>query len=266
MALFGRRRRSAPQDSGVPAETTSASATPDGEAPATQPGEAAEGEGDADASQADAADGATPVERGPWDAEAIPEAAQALPRVDLGALRIPARQGMALRMEVDRGTKRVIAANVTMRQSNIQLQAFAAPRSAGIWDEIRAQIASSIQGQGGAVQEANGPFGKELLALLPVRDPQGKVGRRPVRFLGVDGPRWFLRGVVTGAALVDPATAREMEVYFAHVVVARGGEPRPPSELLELRMPGRPAAPTVGEEGPPQEDILTRGPEISEVR
>lgn len=241
MALFGRRPRGADAPQALAADAAAAS-----DAAQQAPSEPEE--------QADA------PARGPWDADQAPDLDG---RVDLGAILIPARQGMALRMELDRATKRVIAANVTLGQSNLQLQAFAAPKSSGIWEEIREQIATSVKSQGGAAQESQGPFGPELLALLPVRDASGNVARRPARFIGVDGPRWFLRGVLTGAALADKSAAREVEAYFSHIVVVRGTEARPPSELLTLTMPGqKQSAPDQAQ----PEDILTRGPEISEVR
>lgn len=248
MALFGRRRKDADQD-------------PDDVA--------GSGTGEAgDAADEAAVDPAAPdtSERGPWD-EA--DAEEKPGRVDLGALKIPGRHGMALRMELDRASRRVIAANVSIGQSNLQVQAFSAPRTAGIWDDIRAQISESITKQGGQVTETTGPFGKELLALLPVKDAQGNVGRRPARFVGVDGPRWFLRGVLTGAAVADKAAARDLEQYFSEIVVVRGTDARPPSELLALTMPGRPAgAPEAPLPAPMQApDLLApRGPEISEVR
>lgn len=253
MALFGRRRREAEETAPEPAaEAVDGVATPDD-------GEA--GDGEATDGEATLSPEAVPAgERGPWD---VADADDRPGRVDLGALRIPGRNGMALRMELDRQSKRVMAANVTIGQSNLQLQAFAAPRTAGIWDEIRGQIAAQITAQGGSVQEAKGPFGAELLALLPVRDQAGNVARRPARFLGVDGPRWFLRGVLTGAALADRAAATQMEQYFSEVVVVRGSEAKPPSELLTLTMPGRPAP---AEPAPAQPDLLRRGPEITEVR
>lgn len=251
MAWFGRRSQEGSDASSADhtgaeatattevAGTTEATATPDPEIPAG--------------------------ERGPWD-EA--DADDRPGRVDLGAVQIPGRHGMALRMELDRTTRRVIAANVTIGQSNLQIQAFSAPRSAGIWEEIRTQIGESITTQGGQHQETTGPFGKELLALLPVKDAQGNVGRRPARFLGVDGPRWFLRGVLTGAAVSDRTAAREMEQYFSEIVVVRGADARPPSELLALTMPGRPPGSSEPEPEaatmPP--DLTQRGPEISEVR
>lgn len=237
MALFGRRRGDAndvPEDEGTPGEQE--------QRPAQE-----------QTSEDDQA-------RGPWDEADAPTNAA---RVDLGALLIPALKGMALRMEVDRTSKRVIAANVTLGQTNLQLQAFAAPKSSGLWEEIREQITTSVKSQGGAVQESEGPFGPELLALLPVRDPSGNMARRPARFLGVDGPRWFLRGVLTGAALSDKKAAAMVETYFSGIVVVRGTEARPPSELLTLTVPGQKATP---ETQAAPEDILTRGPEITEVR
>lgn len=202
--------------------------------------------------------------RGPFD---LADAQDKPGRVDLGALRIPGVQGMSLRMELDRATQRIVAANVTLGQSTLQLQAFAAPRTAGIWEDIRGQIASSITAQGGDVKEVEGPFGPELLALLPVRDAEGKVSRVPTRFLGVDGPRWFLRGILRGAAIVDPGHKALMERYFSEVVVVRGTEARPPSELLTLTMPGQPARPEpLAPQPPGVSDLLERGPEITEVR
>lgn len=244
MAWFGRRRQ---EENGTDeAQAEAVTVASDGE-------EGALDSGDTSGTTASG-------DRGPWD---VADADDRPGRVDLGAVRIPGRHGMALRMELDRATRRVIAANVSIGQSNLQIQAFSAPRSAGIWDDIRGQIGESITKQGGQVTETAGPFGKELLALLPVKDAQGNVGRRPARFLGVNGPRWFLRGVLTGAAVADKTAAKEMEQYFSEIVVVRGTEARPPSELLALTMPGRPeGAPEV----PAAPNLLDRGPEISEVR
>ncbi len=283
MSLFRRRNSdsaSLPQDTAESAavaadadgdesvEVTAESTTSDADGTASSEQSKADGESSDDVASEVNATPASPPRvalvrgegRGPWDVDELDDE---VVRVDLGALRIPGRPGMALRMELDRNTRRVIAANVTLGQSNLQLQAFAAPRTAGLWDEIRAQIGQSVQAQGGAVQETVGPFGKELLALLPVKDAEGKPARRPARFIGADGPRWFVRGVLTGAAVADRNAARQMEEYFASIVVVRGTEARPPRELLTLTMPGRPAAAPTEAEG---EEILGRGPEISEVR
>ena len=139
-------------------------------------------------------DTAEPFQRtgGPWDAD---EVADDVVRVDLGAIRVPGVQGMELRMEIDKATDTVSAASILLDGSSLQVQAFAAPRTDGIWDEIRAEIAESVTQQGGSVDDLPGPFGRELLARLPIRTPEGRTGHRPARFLGADGPRWFVRGV-----------------------------------------------------------------------
>jgi len=226
--------------------------------------EEAEVEGTAEADEPTAEDEIAVRTRGPWD---VDEVADDIPRVDLGALRVPGVQGMELRMEIDKATNVVSAASVMLDGSALQVQAFAAPRSEGIWDEIRAEIAESVTQQGGSVDDVPGPFGRELLARLPVRTPEGRTGHRPARFLGTDGPRWFLRGVITGRAAVEPAAAVPLEALFAGIVVVRGHEARPPRDLLALRLPGQAqnARPQATDERPklaPPE----RGPEITETR
>lgn len=214
-----------------------------------------------DEAQDDAQDVVAADARGPWDADApYPPA----PRVDLGALHLPSVEGMEVRLEVDKATNVVSAVAVLLDGSSLQLQAFAAPRTDGIWDEIREEIAASITQQGGTVDDLPGPFGRELLARLPVRTPEGRTGHRPARFIGTDGPRWFLRGVLTGRAAVEPEAAGRLEELFSQVVVVRGTDARPPRDLLPLHLPGGATPPPPPSEQPrlaPPE----RGPEITEI-
>ena len=167
----------------------------------------------------------------------------------------------------------------------MQLQAFAAPRTAGVWDDIRAEIAESVVAQGGSVDEVPGTLGRELLARIPVRTPDGRTGHQPTRFAGIDGPRWFLRAVFTGPAAHDLDAAKSLEAVLRETVVARGAEAMAPRELLPLVLPrvdrgleaegGAPGEgeaggdPAAGEaDGAPREPLqpFERGPEITEVR
>lgn len=256
MGLFRRNATSRPQEvvADLPHEGV--------ERPDVEPGapadDAGRGPGDPGVSRPSSASG-----RGPHDVARAPEAST--PRVDLGALLLTPVAGMELRMEIDRRTQRVTGATVVLEGSTLQLQAFAAPRSEGVWDDIRTEIATSIEQQGGSVDDLPGPFGRELLAQVPAAADGGKKELRPVRFLGVDGPRWFLRGVLTGRAAVDSASAQALEDVFAATVVVRGQDPRPPRDLLPLNLPGgaSPATPAAGGDG---FDPLTRGPEITEIR
>jgi len=174
------------------------------------------------------------------------EANPVRPYVDLGGVKILPREGLHLRLEVEEETQRVVAVGLDYAGSTLQVQPFAAPRSTGLWHEIREQITDQIQRQGGRVTEREGAFGPELVAEIPVAAAAGgAVETRVARFIGVDGPRWFLRGVIAGDAAVQPEAAALVEDLFRSIVVVRGSVPMPPRDLIPLRMP---AAPTTGSE------------------
>jgi hypothetical protein len=169
------------------------------------------------------------------------EANAVRPYVDLGGVKIVPRADLQLRLEVEEGSKRVVAVGLDYAGSSLQVQPFAAPRSSGLWNEIRAQIVDQIHKQGGTTTISDGPFGPEVLAEIPVNNG-GQAGTRLARFVGVDGPRWFLRGVIAGEGAVDPAAAAQVEDLFRSIVVVRGNTPMPPRDLIPLNMPA--AAPT----------------------
>ena len=139
----------------------------------------------------DARVGLPPAPRpdGPWDSTEVEDAAEG--RVDLGGLLVPGVDGMELRVEVAGDS--IVAATLVLGSSAIQLQAFAAPRSEGIWGEVRQEIASGITQQGGVVDEEEGPLGWGLRAQVPVQLPDGTQGVQLVRFVGCDGPRSRVR-------------------------------------------------------------------------
>jgi hypothetical protein len=183
--------------------------------------------------------------------------------VDLGALLIAPSEGLQLRLEVEEATQRVVAVTMDLNGSSLQLQAFAAPKSEGLWDEIREQIGQSVGSQGGQVEEVQGTFGTELVAKLPAGAPDGSQGYRVARFIGVDGPRWFLRGVLGGEAAMEREAAAPLEALFRRIVVIRGDSPMPPRDLLQLRLPKDASATP-----PPSAPEFTepeRGPEITQI-
>lgn len=203
---------------------------------------------------------APPTSEGPWDVEDQPELGA---RVDLGALRIPARPGLQLRVELDRATSLPIGVTLGLAGSAMQLQVFAAPRTRSLWDEVRPELARSVTDRQGTCDDVPGVFGRELIARLPVTTPGG-TGTRAVRYIGVDGPRWMVRGVITGPAALGRDEAKALEDVLRGTVVVRGREARPPRETLVLTLPGatRPVAPQPGGElGVPE-----RGPEMTETR
>lgn len=168
------------------------------------------------------------------------EANAVRPYVDLGGVKILPRPDLGLRLEVEEGSKRVVAVGLDYAGSSLQVQPFAAPRSSGLWHEIRAQIVEQINKQGGTIRPAMGPFGPELHAEIPVAGGDA----RSARFIGVDGPRWFLRGVIAGDAATVPEAAAQVEDLFRSIVVVRGTTPMPPRDLIPLHMPATSAPET----------------------
>jgi Protein of unknown function (DUF3710) len=171
----------------------------------------------------------TEATTGPYDELDAPE--DELERLDLGALQIPVIGGVEVRVDVG-PDQQVVAATLSYSGSEAQIGVFAAPRTAGIWSEVRKEIRGSITQQGGTAQEAKGRFGTELTGRIPV---QG--GYQSVRFVGVDGPRWFLRGLFTGTAATDPAKASVLEDAVRNIVVVRGTSPMPVRDPLPLTLP-----------------------------
>ena len=169
------------------------------------------------------------------------EANAVRPYVDLGGVKIVPRPELQLRLEVEEGSKRVVAVGLDYAGSSLQVQPFAAPRTSGLWHEIRAQIVDQIHKQGGTTTITDGPFGPEVLAEIPVTTA-GQTGTRLARFVGVDGPRWFLRGVIAGEGAVPGEAAEQVEDLFRSIVVVRGNTPMPPRDLIPLNMPA--ATPT----------------------
>jgi hypothetical protein len=215
---------------------------------------------------------------GPWDEADAPE--DKIERVDLGGIRIPIVNGMELRAEL--AEEQVVAVTLIIERSALQMQPFAAPRTLGIWDEVRAEIADGIAQSGGKSTEEEGRFGTELIAEVGVALPDGTTGMQTARFIGVDGPRWFLRAVITGEASVDAALRRPLEDLLADVVVVRGEDAMAPRDPIGLRLPEEVEVGETGEafeaaeddededDGTPRrvDDLkpFERGPEITEVR
>lgn len=174
------------------------------------------------------------AESGPLDES---EANAVRPYVDLGGVKIVPREGLHLRLEVEEGSKRVVAVGLDYAGSTLQVQPFAAPRSSGLWHEIRQQITEQIAKQGGTTKLTTGVFGPELLAEIPAVAAGQPDSKRLARFIGVDGPRWFLRGVIAGEGATNPEAAAQVEDLFRSIVVVRGSTPMPPRDLIPLQMP-----------------------------
>jgi hypothetical protein len=166
---------------------------------------------------------------GPYDVHDAPDDGRE--RLDLGALRVPVDVGLEIRVEVGEQGE-VSAVSFVNETGQMQVGVFAAPRSEGIWESVRKEIKASISSQGGTVSEQEGDFGPELAGKLPAPG-----GFTPVRFLGVDGPRWFVRAMLAGAPALEDSQAKTFLDAFRSLVVVRGNEPLPVREPVPLQLP-----------------------------
>jgi len=165
---------------------------------------------------------------GPYD---VSEAPSGVERLDLGSLQIPAVPDVEIRVQAN--AEGVVQQVVLVNGENaLQVGVFAAPRSEGIWDEVRDEIRKSLFDEGVAAEETPGEYGIELRARVRTGE-----GLTDLRFLGVDGPRWMVRGVFQGPAAVDPARAGVLVECLHGLVVDRGQEAKPVREPLPLRLP-----------------------------
>jgi Protein of unknown function (DUF3710) len=165
--------------------------------------------------------------RGPYD---IANAPAGVDRIDLGSLKIPAVEGVEVRVQAsqDGAVQQVVLVH---GGSALQLVVLAAPRTDKIWNEVRAEIRASLA-EAQSVQEVRGPYGLELRAR--VRGPEGPVD---LRFIGVDRPRWMVQALFQGPAATDAEAAAPLFACLDGLVVERGREAMPVREPLPLRLP-----------------------------
>ena len=227
--MFGRRRGGRDRDLDAAADLTA--------------------EADAETTDDEFDVGEEPGGAGPWDAaEPYPD----LQRVDFGSLQVPVLPGLDIQLVF--AEQQGACVIVHHEGSELQLMAFAAPRRGSLWDDVRAEIAAEINTGGGVTAEQTGPFGAELLTQVPAAPGQPGAGLRSLRFTGVDGPRWFLRGLYSGPAADSPAAAAPLEALMREVVVVRGDQPVPPRDLLEIRLPAEAAQALAEEQARAQEE------------
>lgn len=261
-------------DDAAAAGTTAGGAVADRARTDRAAGEGPDGDAAADGAAGATRDDAYDRSNGPWDLSEVPAGDDG--RIDLGGIRLPGAPGMELRVEIDQESQQIGAVAVVLGELALQVQPFAAPRSRGEWTAIRGEIAAGVIEQGGTAQEHAGVFGTELVADVPLELPDAAVGRQTVRFVGIDGPRWFLRGVFSGPAVGDPAASGPLEEVLRGVVVVRGGDAMAPREPIPLRLPPDAAEPAPDDDSDARDDSdaderdglrpFERGPEITETR
>ncbi|KZB86766.1 DUF3710 domain-containing protein [Amycolatopsis regifaucium] len=163
---------------------------------------------------------------GPFDIADAPE--DGIPRIDLGSVKVPVPDGSQVQVEMDPESGGVRAVHVVTEQGQITVSGYAAPRSGGLWKDVSTELTEQLRADGAKVSVGMGEWGLELSAI---------VGDVALRFVGVDGPRWMLRGVIAGPqsqASQAPAVLREI---VRHTIVDRGDAPMPVRTPLTITLP-----------------------------
>ncbi len=174
---------------------------------------------------------------GPFDSSQVQRELSTDDYLDLGVLQVPNVPDLEIHVDIDGESGLATSARLVMGPSSAQIQVYAAPRDNDLWPDIRIEIEGSLTSQGIPVTREYGRFGPELHAMLPTTDLNGRSFLRAVRFIGVDGNRWFIRGVITGDAAVDDLVRQHMDSVIASLIIVRGDEPMAPGEALYIRLP-----------------------------
>lgn len=151
--------------------------------------------------------------------------------LDLGSLILSAPAEVNIRIQADdQGwvSQLVLAHD----GSSMQVCAFAVDPGHAIWTEVRGEIRAGLFEDGEAAQEVPGEFGTDLLTQALAEE-----GSVSLRFIGVDGPGWMVRGLIQGVAATDPQLAEPFLASLRTLTVVRGGDRLAERTRLPLRLP-----------------------------
>ncbi|ONI87365.1 hypothetical protein ALI22I_21720 [Saccharothrix sp. ALI-22-I] len=171
-------------------------------------------------------DGVESAEDGPFDESQAPN--DGLNRLDLGSIRLPVPDGAQLQVEMDpAGAVRAVHLLTTVGQ--LTVSAFAAPKSDRLWPEVSGEMIAQFKSDGFRILRENGDWGEEILA---------RNNEVHLRVVGVDGPRWMLRGIA--AAPTEEQSGRATDALYTllrDTVVVRGEQAMPVRTPLPIELP-----------------------------
>ncbi|GAA5105985.1 DUF3710 domain-containing protein [Nocardia iowensis] len=172
-----------------------------------------------------------PNPRGPYDEKDAPD--DNVRRLDLRSIRIPvpAWGEFLVDMAPDDSIVRLVHWQTPLGRFTVT--AYAAPSSNGLWEQVIPELMDGLRQDCRTVRREPGSWGDEVAATM---------GDRALRFVGIDGPGWMLRG----AMLAPPATvqhsASALRDLLRGTVVARGADELPDRTLLPMQLPPEMAA------------------------
>lgn len=203
------------------------------------------------------------VKNGPWDES---EDAGQANRIDLGSLRIPVIDGMQVQLEAQEENGSILAVSLIHKGGALRVQAMAAPKTEGLWAQVRKQVSASVTAAGGTAKEVFTDTGYGLSAAIPHKIDDDHVTVQNHEYMGVDGPRWFLMGIIAQTDGVPEEVRTELVEIFRGIIVNRGDGPMPPGQVLELTPPNLQSSEDSEDSSDDDIDPFERGPEIAEVR
>ena len=165
--------------------------------------------------------------------------------LDLGALFLPNIPGLEVHLDLDPRSGIGKSVSLHLNMTIAEVQVFAAATNEDLWATMRDAIVSGLQEQKVDCTVEMGQFGTEIHAVMPTVDLDGNTHIQPVRFVGVRGPRWLIRAVISGDdALPKVSTDSNVDSgineVISRLVINRGVDPLPPGERLALRSPSAP--------------------------
>jgi hypothetical protein len=171
---------------------------------------------------------------GPFDVDDFDDpATAALARLDLGSVLIPMPEAGQVQVELtEMGVPSAVW--VVTPNGRFTIAAYAAPKTAGLWREVAAELAESLRNDVSKVSIEDGPWGREVVGVAKAEQDQPP---GVVRFIGVDGYRWMIRCVVNGPQDKIAALATEARNALADTVVRRGDTPMPVRSPLQVQLP-----------------------------
>jgi hypothetical protein len=171
---------------------------------------------------------------GPFDVDDFDDpATAALARLDLGSVLIPMPEAGQVQVELtEMGVPSAVW--VVTPNGRFTIAAYAAPKTAGLWREVAAELAESLRKDVPKVSIEDGPWGREVVGVAKAEQDQPP---GVVRFIGVDGYRWMIRCVVNGPQDKIVALATEARNALADTVVRRGDTPMPVRSPLQVQLP-----------------------------
>jgi hypothetical protein len=168
---------------------------------------------------------------GPFDVEEFDDASVVtVGRHDLGSVLIPENDAAELAVEVNQQGVPTMVWMVTPN-GRYNITAYAAPKTGSLWREVVTEIAESLRNDSAQVSVEDGPWGREVVGVV-TKGPDPVV----MRFIGVDGYRWMVRGAAIGSPESADAIAADVRNAMADTVVRRGDTPQPVRAMLNLQL------------------------------